>query len=136
MAPIKYTAGYKYSLHEDYVCQTPIAPGKFIQIPFITLMSQGELTISKGYAWDGPSGPVLDSPEAMRSSLVHDAFYQLLRYEKLSQTHRKKIDQLFRDMSIEDGVARIRAYTWYASLRMFGMKAANPESRKTIHTAP
>ena len=37
------------------------------------------LYISKGYSWDGPSGPAIDTPDWIKASLVHDALYQLIR---------------------------------------------------------
>jgi hypothetical protein len=58
-----------------------------------------ELTVEKGYAWDGPSGPVIDAKENIRASLDHDALYQLMRNEELNtRTHRKTSNQLFRDV--------------------------------------
>ena len=36
------------------------------------------IDIAAGYAWDGSTGPALDTVNFMRGSLVHDALYQLI----------------------------------------------------------
>ena len=61
---------YKYQLMRDYKHQTIIRLNHDVKIKsFITLSSSGLLTISKGYAWDGPSGPTIDTNNFMRGSL-------------------------------------------------------------------
>jgi hypothetical protein len=89
-----------------------------------------------GYAWDGPSGPVLDTVENMRGSLIHDALYQLLREEWLPANFREQADAEFRRLCIEDGVNRFRAWTWYYALRVGGNPAASPENAKLVNVAP
>ena len=50
---------------------------------FISLKEGGVLTIKKGYRWDGPTAPCKpdcrDEQYHVRSSLVHDAMYDLMR---------------------------------------------------------
>lgn len=73
---------YKYQLMDDYTIQTDIKPVKDIEpklAKFLSLSPDGVLTIRKFYAWDGPSGPTIDTRDFMRGSLVHDAFYQLMQ---------------------------------------------------------
>ncbi len=81
---IAYRSGYKYQLAKAYSIGINIKPGKDIKTKFIKLDRTGKLTIVGGYAWDGPSGPVVDTKENMRASLVHDALYQLMRNGKLT----------------------------------------------------
>ena len=64
---IEYRSGYKYQLAKDYLIATNIKPDKDIDEKFIKLDVNGNLTILEGYAWDGPSGPVLDTKENMRA---------------------------------------------------------------------
>ena len=52
---------YKYSLAEDFPLQLELRPETEIVTPFIVLTTDGLLTINKGYAWDGPSGPTIDT---------------------------------------------------------------------------
>ena len=75
---ISYRSGYKYQLAKNYVQQIKIKPAADITEPdFIKLTKDGTLTVKKGYAWDGPSGPVPDTKENLRASLVHDALYHM-----------------------------------------------------------
>ena len=85
----------------------------------------------------GPSGPVIDTEENMRASLVHDALYQLMRHEELSsRVYRKAADKLFKAMCKEDGVSNLRASAYYKALRKFGKPATNPQNKKKIYRAP
>lgn len=134
---IRYRSDYKYQLAEGYAITIPIRPTSDINTDFIDLDSAGKLTVKKGYAWDGPSGPVKDTKENMRASLVHDALYQLMRNKKLNtRTHRKTADQLFKDICKADGVSNLRASTYYKALRKFGRPAASPQNKKKIARAP
>jgi hypothetical protein len=134
---IRYKSKYKYQLVEKYEVIIPIVQPDDIKTKFINLDPAGNLTVKNSYAWDGPSGPVIDTHENMRASLVHDALYQLMRMEKLSaRTHRKTADKLFRDMCKKDGVSNFRASVYYKALRKFGKPSASPENKKEIYRAP
>lgn len=134
---IRYRADYKYQLANDYSISISIKPKSDIDTDFIGLDTDGNLLVKKGYAWDGPSGPVIDTDENMRASLVHDALYQLMRHEHLAaRTHRKAADQLFKDICKEDGVSNYWASAYYKALRRFGKPAASPQNKKIIHRAP
>ena len=133
---ISYRSGYKYQLAKDYV--QPITIKRMeVDHDFIKLTKGGTLTVKKGYAWDGPSGPLADTKEHMRASLVHDALYQLMRNGDLNtEGHRKKADKLFAVMCKEDGVWAPIAASYYAALQAFGKPSAKPESKKKIQKAP
>ncbi|WP_372882867.1 DUF1353 domain-containing protein [Psychromonas sp.] len=134
---ISYRADYKYQLASSYKIDIPIKPNSAIKTDFIDLDTNGNLLVKEGYAWDGPSGPVIDTDQNMRASLVHDALYQLMRLEQLSsRTHRKAADQLFKDICKEDGVSNLRASGYYKALRRFGKPAASPQNKKVVHRAP
>jgi hypothetical protein len=134
---IRYRSDYKYQLAESYAISISIKPKSDIKTEFIDLNTDGNLIVKKGYAWDGPSGPVKDTKENMRASLVHDALYQLMRNDKLkSRTHRKAADQEFKDICKADGVSNLRASVYYKALRKFGKPAASPENKKEIVSAP
>ena len=134
---IRYKSKYKHQLVEKYQVVIPITPGDDIDTEFISLDTAGNLTVKNKYAWDGPSGPVRDTPENMRASLVHDSLYQLMRMEELSaKTQRKSADKLFKKMCIKDGVSSRRASIWYKGLRIFGKPFAQPENKRKIHRAP
>lgn len=134
---IRYRADYKYQLAENYEMSIPIRPGADILTPFIKLRTNGMLTVTNGYAWDGPSGPVIDTRENLRASLVHDALYQLMRERLLSgHTHRKTADEIFRDICKADGVSAFRANIYYRALRNFGLAASQPQNKRVIMSAP
>ncbi len=134
---IRYRAEYKYQLANDYSIRISIQPKCDIDTDFISLDTCGNLLVKKGYAWDGPSGPVIDTDENMRASLVHDALYQLMRNKYLvTRTHRKAADKLFKDICKEDGVSNWWASIYYKALRRYGMPSASPQNKKKIHRAP
>lgn len=134
---IRYRAEYKYQLANSYEQTIPIQPRADIKTDFIELDTKGCLLVKKGYAWDGPSGPVVDTQENMRASLVHDALYQLMRHKALSsRTYRKAADQLFKDMCKADGVSNFHASAYYKALRKFGKPATNPQNKRVVHRAP
>ncbi len=134
---IRYKSDYKYQLAEGYAISISIKPKSDIKTEFIDLDTDGKLTVKKGYAWDGPSGPVKDTKENMRASLVHDALYQLMRNKELkSRTHRKAADQEFKDICKADGVSNFTASVYYKALRIFGKPAASPENKKKVIRAP
>ena len=123
MTKIKYKGGYKYQLTEGYAVELPLPDAE--QGDWIVIKDK-VLSITKGYAWDGASGPTIDSPASMRGSLVHDALYQLMREKRLPFAMRKHADLIFYRMCREDGMWWWRAKLWYHALRLFGAKNARP----------
>ena len=135
---IFYREGYKYQLAEAYSIMTDIVPlnGQPIQTEYLTLSERGNLTIDAGYAWDGPSGPTYDSANSLRASLVHDAFYQLMRLELIGQAWRGTADRLLDEILEEDGMWKARRWYWLRGVQWFAADAANPDSKKPILEAP
>lgn len=120
--------GYGYKLPDDLFC---LATGK----PF----NQGEaniglwvrldwtmrtLHISRGYCWDGPSGPTIDTENFMRGSLVHDALYQLMREHSFYRQWRDDADQILKRICLEDGMSKVRAAWVYWGVKTWGRRAA------------
>ena len=64
---IRYRSDYKSQLAEQYKISISIKPNSNIETDFIDLDTDGNLTVKNGYAWDGPSGPVMDTDENMRA---------------------------------------------------------------------
>lgn len=137
MKHIRYTGGYKYQLEQDYSVAIPIPYSDHsIDTNYISLSGTGVLMIRRGYAWDGPSGPSIDTRNAMRGSLVHDALYQLIRLGYLPYSYRERADDILYDILREDGMSVIRAWTWRKTLGWFGGKNARPSREKEIMMAP
>jgi len=133
---MKYSKGYKYQTREKFVLQTEIYPDSYIRTRFISLSKRGRLSIRAGYAWDGSSGPTIQSKKTKTPSLAHDSLYQLMRMGLLSQKWRVPADRLLQSMLIERGMWRIRAWWWYRGLQVAGGSSALPENKKIIYTAP
>lgn len=133
---IKYKEGYKYQLAEDYQVEVPIV-GQEIDSTFISLTKRGFLTIKAGYAWDGPSGPTIDTRDFMRGALVHDALYQLMRDHGLNRNlYRPVADRTMRFICQQDGMSWFRAWYCYCAVRLFGDKSARREGGARVKTAP
>ena len=118
---------YKYNLHNDYEYQAKIKIKDPCDLGFVKITANGLLRISKGYAWDGPSGPTFDTKNFMRGSLVHDALYQLIRENKIYPEQRKRADEILREICLEDGMSKIRAWWVFWGVYLFGKGAAEPD---------
>lgn len=134
---ITYGKGYEYQLKKNYRVKTKIATGSTHVSEFIVLDADGTITILDGYAWDGPSGPAIDTPNFMRGSLVHDALYQLMREDKLDrEVWRQSADEELQRMCKEDGMSSFRAAYVYSGVHYFAKSASMPENGSNTFTAP
>jgi hypothetical protein len=106
--------------------------------------SDGNLILKKGYRWDGASRGVegLFMVQTllvnMRSSLVHDAFYDLLRFGELPpkgssydrEAYRSLADHLYYLVAREDGHGEELAWAAFQVLRAGGRKKAKMHRRR------
>lgn len=114
---------YKYQLQADLVIQLKQL-FKDVSFDWVSIKDD-VLTIRKGYAWDGASGPTVDTKNSMTGALVHDALYQLMRLKLLdATTDRVKADREFYRLLRENGMSWLRAKAWYISVRLFAKKSA------------
>jgi hypothetical protein len=124
---------YEYQLTDDYAFQTDIKPAQDIIFKFLSLSSSGVLTMKQYYAWDGPSGPTIDTRDFMRGSLVHDALYQLMRLSALDyKIYRKRADEILKEICLEDGMCKFRAWYLYHGLRIFAEPSARPREEPEV----
>lgn len=137
---IAYRKGYKYQIEESAVFWLQ---GDYSNIPegvetdWLTLPRAGDLIIRKGYAWDGPSRPAIDTKTFMRGSLIHDALYQLIRLGYLDKaTWKPRADAELRRICREDGMGWFRAWYIYQAVRFGGGKAASPAGIRPVLYAP
>lgn len=137
MKVIRYREGYAYQLAESYRTNvSPIVPLQAIDTDFVKLDLLGNLTISKGYAWNG-ADVIPDTPKVMRGSLLHDALYQLMRCGYLDPAvYRREADKLLRTACIEDGVLHAYAQAIYEAVRLGGGPAADPANERPVLEAP
>lgn len=132
MISYKKRVKYKYTLHEDFLYPDPtgIEVEECIGLGMLRMDKAGHLTILKGYSWDGPSGPTIDTPSFMKGSLIHDALYQLMREEKVGFDQRLRADQLLREVCIASGMFQPYAWWVFWMVRLFGACYAMPDLRR------
>ncbi|MCP4355990.1 MAG: DUF1353 domain-containing protein [Proteobacteria bacterium] len=108
---------------EYYTIQ--LETGNFIEIK--NVVGGVRLVVSKGYTTDGASGPALDTKSFMRPSVLHDAFYSMMRKGFLDPTFRKTADKILKRMCLHDGMPRLRAWYVYRAVRAFSKKYTLPD---------
>lgn len=127
---------WKYQLLSNWHADTEIK-GFHIEKPMFILRRTGRLTVLRGYAWDGPSGPTFDTKSFMRASVVHDVLYQCLREGLLPPSYRKRADQELRRYEKMDGMNLIRRFYTFWTLRAFAGRHAKLKTKPMkVHTAP
>jgi len=137
MGKVYFKSGYKYQLVETYEVKTRLEmKGLNIITKFINLYSNGVLQIKEGYAWDGASGPAIDTKTIIPGSLVHDALYQLMRQGHLEPEYRDQVDRELKRCCLKAGMCKARAWWVYKAVRSFAKRSASPENKKKIWTAP
>lgn len=125
--------GYKYQTTHHCSCYLPLnlfhglpntsvfeTNSSYIRLEF----AQRTMQISKGYCWDGPSGPTIDTDNFMRGSLFHDAWYQVMRENSYYRDFRDDADQLLMAMCLADGMHPWRARWVYWGVKTFGRRSA------------
>lgn len=113
---------YKYQLKSDVKQFTDIT-GYCVISDWFTLSQTGELTLKKGYCWNGATG-AFDTHDFLIPSAVHDALYQMIKLKLLPESTRLKADQLLRKMCKKRGMSAFRAQYVYLAVRIFGSKFA------------
>ena len=131
---IRYRRGYKYQLAETYSLQTALRTGVAIITPYVDLDVAGTLTIREGYAWDGASGPAIDTRNFLRGSLVHDTIYQLIRLGLLPRAAKDTADLELVRICEDDGMCAARRWWVYKGVHNFG--TAYPSNEPLVYSAP
>ena len=114
---------YKFKVEENFSIELPFKIPDFEQ-PYAS-SKDGILSVKKGYAWDGASGPIINTRDTLVASLVHDVLYQAMRLNliKSSKENRKIADKNFFEILKMNGVNSIRRKVWYLAVRIFGKKS-------------
>lgn len=135
---ISYFDGYKYQLAVRYKLQLPeiFIPEQEVLHDYFAISKNGMLIIRKGYCWDGPSGPTIDTANFMRGSLIHDVLYQAMRLGLISRKLRDDADKLLVEICREDGMSKLRRWWVYKGVKWGGEQCTLPSHRKTIKFAP
>ena len=114
---------YKFKVEENFSIELPFKIPDF-EHPYAS-SKDGILSVKKGYAWDGASGPIINTRDTLVASLVHDVLYQAMRLNliKSSKENRKIADKNFFEILKMNGVNSIRRKVWYFAVRLFGKKS-------------
>ena len=130
--------GYKYDVKIPYNFQTCITNVEF-DTEYLAMVGDGKLFVKVGYAWDGASGPALDTKNFIRGSLGHDALYQCFREGLIDrECWREYADRLLVEHTRQDGMSKIRCRWVYWAVRHFSKRSSYPKKnpRGQIHTVP
>lgn len=115
---------WKYRTRRQIELKTSVL-GYSCKTEYIQLWDDGRLILAKGYAWDGPSGPTIDTEDSLRGSAGHDALYQLIGLRAIPADKRMLADMDLRRWCIEDGMPEARADLWFKAVRLFGGNHVN-----------
>jgi hypothetical protein len=129
-----YVDGYKYQSRCDRVYYIGIT-GHTIVTDLITLRPDGWMLVSEYFAWDGCSGPAIDTKSNMRGGQCHDALAALMRMGLIPIDCVKPSNQAITRLMIDDGAWRFRA-NLYQRLLDLTEYWARPENSKKILVAP
>jgi hypothetical protein len=128
---------WKYDLPERVTFQTRIKPDRTLHTDWITLQPDGTLTLEAGYAWDGPSGPTLDTPNSLRGSAIHDALYQLMKLGLLDMRWFEESNRELLRWLKKDGMWYIRRRAWYRAVQLYGEEYMfRGKDDETVYIAP
>lgn len=101
-----------------------------IETDYISIRG-GQMIIAGGYAWDGATGwpKWLKHPKSLiRSSMAHDALYQLMREGEVDREKwRDYADRLLQQISVADGANKTLAKMVYRLTRRLGKKYTMPQ---------
>lgn len=134
---LQYAKGFKYQCMKDAQVYVGDLGQTFdIDLDWLSLTVTGVLTIKKGYACDGPSGPTWDTPNLMRAAFAHDALYELIRKRLLPPSARLAADTMYYEQLIVDGtwIARAKWHYWGVSNK--GEDSTLPSNQRKILYAP
>lgn len=134
MNKLAYKSGYKYQVVLDFSYDVGIKGFEVHMNGFISLTREGVLTIHAGYAWDGASGPAINTINFRRGSLVHDALYQLIENDLIPFSYRRHADDILIVICKEDGMSAIRCWWVKLAVNTFGIRAL--ETVNPIQYAP
>lgn len=123
-----------HCVDEDFTINIPLRGHAFrleaytdgLSSTLTRLDNLGNLTVAKGYLWDGSSGPTIDGKADPVPSLVHDVLYEAMRSRRLHRSARAKADAIYRDLLIAHGMPAWRANTRWVWLKVGGAFAAAP----------
>lgn len=125
---------YRYMLVRDVTSLTSFIGYDYVG-EWYSVGVDGAVTGRRGYMWDGPSGPTLDTRSFIRGSLAHDILYQAMREGTLTQRRyetteymdmRLDADRVLVELCKEDGMSLWRRQYVYWGVRIGGWEHTMP----------
>ena len=94
----------------------------------VAQLSETAVTFFVGYAWDGSSGPAIDTRACMRASALHDVWCQGMKLKIYDDSYRNWIRGVseYRSICREDGMSRRRAWLRSLGMSFYGLKKLWP----------
>lgn len=130
---MRYRKGFKYQLAEPLHLQTSFRPERDLVSDFVVLRTDGVLELLKGFAWDGPSGPVIDRESNMIASGGHDGLYRLMRKRLLHYTMWSLADECYGAWLKDGGAWSITIWIAMKGLAIAGGVEAHPKNQAKIY---
>lgn len=115
---MKYWNGFKYVVAETFTVRTAIKGYNIIE-PLSSLRPDGRLTVIMGYAWDGNSGPCIDTRSSLEASCVHDVLCDYVNQGLLPAALQPLVDQEYYTICVRKKMWwrrarwRMLAIRWY-----------------------
>lgn len=118
----------EFCLEYDVVYQTDIV-GYEYEDDSIKLDRYGRVTLKTWWCW-GASGLSFDTKSSRRGSCIHDGIYYLSQKGVFDNAANPALlraiaDDLILRLCLEDGMFKVRAYTWHRVLRIAGGRSWN-----------
>lgn len=131
---LSFKSGYKYQSVNNEISYQLISfrPDKAVRTTFCTLGKKGVLVIKPGYAWDGPSGPTIDTDNFMIGSLIHDVLYELMRNELVPHNRWREADMELDHINKQCGMSWYRRWWVRKGLLAANGGSAKPSAKKEI----
>ncbi len=129
---------YKYETVGRFVIKTDLPNVKCNE--YLSVVD-GFMYIEDAYRWDGSSGPAIDTAKCMIASLVHDAYYQMMRENCIQRNQwRTYADRQYHKICLEAGMWEFVAEYRYWAIVKFAGKYTYPQKEKNgkvfrIHSA-
>lgn len=110
--------GNHYRVTKTFCMGTGIVPPQVIDEVFASLDKQGNITIRRGFCWDGATG-AFDTKDIMLASCIHDVFCEWYNRGLITKENRKAADRLFQKVNKDEGMSKPRRNWTYQVVRKF-----------------
>lgn len=89
----------------------------------VARLSDDACTLLPGYAWDGSSGPAIDTKACMRASALHDVWCQAMKKKRYKNSYRnwRRGAAEYRSSCRADGMSAVRAQVRYLAMCAYGL---------------